>query len=579
MNTFYTSEVNTQMLVYLLKKHRVKKVVASPGTTNICFVASLQQDDYFEIYSSVDERSAAYMACGLAAETGEPVALSCTGATASRNYIPGLTEAFYRKLPVLAVTSTQHTGRIGHHVAQVIDRSRQLNDIVKTSVSIPTIHDEEDRWAYALMLNRALLELRHRGGGPVHINLTTTYSDDFSLKRLPDFPFVERIEHQDQMPQLEGKRVGIFIGAHQRICGSLERAIEEFCESYDSVVICDHTSNYHGRYGVMGSLVSTQAQYRPDCTDMDVLIHIGEVSGAYMAVNAKEIWRVSPDGEVRDTFRRLRYVFEMTEEYFFDYYAGIADGKADMQMHQMWVAEYDKLYGRIPELPFANAWIAMHTLPKIPQKSVLHLGILNTLRNWNFFRADASVCGYANTGGFGIDGAVSSLLGASLADADRLYFGVVGDLAFFYDMNACGNRCFGKNIRLMLINNGVGTEFKNYNHKAAKFGSDADAYMAAAGHYGNKSHKLVRHYAEDLGFEYFSAENKEEFLAHIGRWLETGITDRPMLFEVFTDSRDESDSLRLLYHLASSPAGIAKDVVRKAVGERGVQKLKKILRG
>lgn len=185
MNTFYTSEVNTQMLIYLMKKHGVKKVVASPGTTNICFVASLQQDDFFEIYSSVDERSAAYMACGLAAECGEPVALSCTGATASRNYIPGLTEAFYRKLPVLAVTSTQHTGRIGQHVAQVIDRSNPLNDIVLTSVNIPTIHDEEDRWGYGIMLNKALLELTHRGGGPVHINLTTTYSDDFSVKRLP----------------------------------------------------------------------------------------------------------------------------------------------------------------------------------------------------------------------------------------------------------------------------------------------------------------------------------------------------------------------------------------------------------
>ena len=193
MNTFYTSEINTQMLICLMKKHGIKKVVASPGTTNVCFVASLQQDDFFELYSSVDERSAAYIACGLAAESGEPVALSCTGATASRNYIPGLTEAFYRKLPVLAVTSTQHTGRIGQYVPQVIDRSSPLRDIAKLSVTIPTIHDEEDKWAYGVMLNDALLELRHRGGGPVHINLTTTYSDDFSFRELPDVPVINRI--------------------------------------------------------------------------------------------------------------------------------------------------------------------------------------------------------------------------------------------------------------------------------------------------------------------------------------------------------------------------------------------------
>lgn len=579
MNTFYTSEVNTQMLIYLMKKHGVKKVVASPGTTNICFVASLQQDDFFEIYSSVDERSAAYMACGLAAECGEPVALSCTGATASRNYIPGLTEAFYRKLPVLAVTSTQHTGRIGQHVAQVIDRSNPLNDIVLTSVNIPTIHDEEDRWGYGIMLNKALLELTHRGGGPVHINLTTTYSDDFSVKRLPTCQFIERIEHDGDFPVLAGKRVGIFIGAHRRIEKELEQAIDDFCESYDSVVICDQTSNYHGKYGVMGSLITNQAQYRPQCTQMDVLIHIGEVSGAYMSINAQEVWRVNPDGVVRDTFHKLRYVFEMSEMKFFLHYVNARDVKnTHMAMHQQWLDEYNKLYGKIPELPFSNGWIAKQLAPRMPQNAVLHLGILNTLRNWNFFTTDVSICGYANTGGFGIDGGISSLLGAALADDSRLFFGVIGDLAFFYDMNACGNHYLGKNIRLLLINNGVGTEFKNYNHKAAKFGKDADAYMAAAGHFGNKSRTLVKHYAEDLGFEYMSAENKEEFLANMQRWLEPTVIEQPMLFEVFTDSKDESDALKILYHIDSSAVGIAKSVIKQAVGEKGVHALKRILR-
>lgn len=85
----------------------------------------------FEVYSAVDERAAAFMACGLAEESEEPVVLSCTGATASRNYIPGLTEAYYRHLPVLAITSTQHTGRIGHYYAQVIDRSVTFPDVVK----------------------------------------------------------------------------------------------------------------------------------------------------------------------------------------------------------------------------------------------------------------------------------------------------------------------------------------------------------------------------------------------------------------------------------------------------------------
>lgn len=129
----YSSEQNVQILIYLLKQHNIRKVIASPGTTNINFVASVQFDKYFQVYSCVDERSAAYMACGMAEESGEPVVLTCTGATASRNYVPGLTEAYYRKLPVLAITSTQHPGRVGQNVPQVIDRSTRMKDLVMCS--------------------------------------------------------------------------------------------------------------------------------------------------------------------------------------------------------------------------------------------------------------------------------------------------------------------------------------------------------------------------------------------------------------------------------------------------------------
>ena len=68
MKLIYSNERAAQMLVSLLKQHNIKKIVASPGATNITFVATAMHDPWFEIYSSVDERSAAYIACGLAEE-------------------------------------------------------------------------------------------------------------------------------------------------------------------------------------------------------------------------------------------------------------------------------------------------------------------------------------------------------------------------------------------------------------------------------------------------------------------------------------------------------------------------------
>ena len=117
---YYTDERNVQIVISLLKANGIRKIVASPGTTNITFVGSVQQDPWFEIYSSVDERSAAYIACGLSAESGEPVVLTCTGATASRNYYSGLTEAYYRKLPIVALTSHQGNYRIGQDRKSVV---------------------------------------------------------------------------------------------------------------------------------------------------------------------------------------------------------------------------------------------------------------------------------------------------------------------------------------------------------------------------------------------------------------------------------------------------------------------------
>lgn len=579
MDTFYTNERNVQILISLMKAHGIKKIIASPGTTNIAFVASVQHDQFFKIYSSVDERSAAYLACGLAAESGEPVALSCTGATASRNYVPGLTEAFYRKLPVLAITSTQHTGRVGQMIPQVIDRSAQMNDIVKLSVQLPTVHDADDEWACVVSVNKALLELRRRGGGPVHINLTTTYSRDFSVKELPRARVINRICHGGVFPELKAGRVGIFVGAHVQWDGDLMRLVDDFCAAYDGAVFCDHTSNYRGNYRVFPALVCSQARYSTPARKFDVLIHIGEISGSYMGFAAGQVWRVSPDGEVCDAFQKLRYVFEMEEKDFFRHYVSESpENVAKTAFLDEWLSECAKISAKVPDLPFSNVWIAQQTASKLPDGCALHLGILNSLRAWNFFETPDTVTGYSNTGGFGIDGGVSSLIGASLANREKLYFGIMGDLAFFYDMNVVGNRHVGKNVRVMLINNGRGTEFRNYSHSAAKFGDDADLYMAAAGHFGSKSHRLIKHYAEDLGYEYMSASNKEEYMANVGRFVTPELTDRPMLFEVFTDSEDESKALEIVNHLETSPEGMAKEAARKILGPTGVQALKKILK-
>ena len=168
-------------------------------------------------------------------------------------------------------------------------------------------------------------------------------------------------------------------------------------------------------------------------------------------------------------------------------------------------------------------------------------------------------------------------MGAALADRERLHFLVVGDLAFFYDMNAVANRHMGNNVRILLINNGCGTEFKNYNHFAARFGEGADDFIAAVGHYGRQSRELIRNYAENLGFTYISAGTKKEYLERVQLFLNPEAAEKPVLFEVFTHPEEESAALERMNQILVSPPTVtdkAKQAAKGILGEKGVSALK-----
>ena len=394
MTKYYTDEKNVQIVIALLKGHGIRKVIASPGTANSPLTASLQIDPYFEMYSSVDERSAAYMACGLSTESGEPVVISCTGATASRNYLSGLTEAYYRKLPILAITSTQAVARVGHHIAQVIDRSSIPKDVAKLSVTLPIIKDEEDLWECEIKTNRAILELKRYGGGPAHINLSTNSLQTFTTKELPKVRIIDRITTTNEFPVLPQGRVAVFVGAHPVMSKEQAELIDRFCTANNAVVFCDHTSNYKGKYRVLYSLAACQQMFDNASNLPDILIHIGEITGDYynLRIGGKQVWRVSEDGEIRDTFRRLFYVFQMPELNFFEHYIKNVNNNADKDSYlKICKEQLNELYNKIPELPFSNIWIASKMAHRIPEGSTVHFGILNSLRSWNFFELPYSV--------------------------------------------------------------------------------------------------------------------------------------------------------------------------------------------
>lgn len=551
----YSDEKNVQITLALLKEHGIRRIIANPGSSNLSFVGSVQSDEYFDVYSAVDERHAAYLACGMAAESGEPVVLNCTGATSSRDYMPGLTEAYYRKLPILVITSSQINSHYGQLWAQMTDRLHPPKDVVNKTVDCPVIHTEQDESDCARYVNEAILELTRHGGGPAHINLQISHKTTFSATQLPTVRKIARISLCDEVwpPMPPNAKILIWIGSHKKFSGAEISSIETFVRNHNAVVLCDHTSSYSGFGSVVSAILCSQGiRNVPKYIGLvpDLIVHIGEISGdaptnGYLTKLAP-VWRVNPDGEIRDRLGRLEKVFEMEEKCFFDHYKQIAECKG--QYLESWKQAVDDCRNKMPELPFSNPWIAKQLCDKLPENATIHFSILNSLRSWNYFAKNAAVESMCNVGGFGIDGCTSTLLGAALIQRYRLYFLVTGDLAFFYDLNSLGNRHIGTNVRILLVNNGAGGEFHMYNNATSQFGEHTSDYIAAGGHFGKQSRTIVKHYAEDLGFKYISASSKDEFDKYAPEFL-LAESQQSIIFECFTTLQDDSRALELLNKL------------------------------
>lgn len=112
-----------------------------------------------------------YYGIGLAQQTKSPVACICTSGTAVSNYLPGMTEAFYQDVPIVAITADKDPYRLNQLMLQKTQQVNIFESVTKKSVNLPVVRGGNDRWYCERLINEALSELDHHGTGPVHINI------------------------------------------------------------------------------------------------------------------------------------------------------------------------------------------------------------------------------------------------------------------------------------------------------------------------------------------------------------------------------------------------------------------------
>lgn len=581
----FTILENARIVIALLKKHHIRHIVLSPGGSNIPIVQGVQQDPFFKCYSVVDERSAMYFAIGLYLQTGEPIATSCTSAQATRNYLPGLTEAFYKKVPILAITMSKHPKYLGQEYMQCPIQTSLPVDAVKKSYSLPRIKDDHDRALCIRTANEAILELTHHGTGPVQLNIeeldSETWILDDGITSLPDVRAIERISYwtENNPQEFNRKRVMLLIGEHLPFSEEEETAIDAFADSHDVLIYCNHTSNYRGRYAMNANPVAAtmtpelfQRQYMPD-----ILITIGGITGDYyiylLLFNASsdsfEHWRVDVDGNVVDTYGKLSRIYEMRPVDFFR--SMTSTSAVNHSYYDLWKSASDTMSYDF-DIPLSNLFAAISLAPHVPANSYVNYAILNSLRVWSFVQIPNSIHSFSNVAAFGIDGCLSTAIGESVT-TDALCFHITGDLAFFYDMNALGIRHIKNNMRILLCNNNGGMEFK--------FGglykqTDVSSYIAADNHF-----KSSEGWSRTNGFRYIPVHTKAEFIDMIEEFVSP--SDSPILVEVFTTPENERKANETFFQKnlkGTSAENISKrlkEYVKGLIGAKGLEIVKKAI--
>lgn len=541
--------ISNDILIKFLKKHNVHKLVLSSGTRNIPFVSSVEVDDWFECFSVVDERNAAFFGMGLAQQTNEPVVIACTSGTAVSNYVTGITEAFYSHVPLIAITFDRSPYVLDQLETQKIDQMSIFSSITKANVELPMIKDDEDIWYCERLLNEAFISLHQHGTGPIHINIPLVGSTnelwEKQNKKEDTIKYIEYYSYETNnweeiSDELGDKRILFVIGQNTTMTSQEKERLNEIIYKLNAVVLNDNLTNFKSRNSVNPEIIikaldgNSIIPYLPD-----IVITYGanfqeRIKDLLKANERKfEHWLITEDGKVKDCFRSQTKLFECSISYFVDRISDTVR-HANGEYLRLWKKLNDCLAVR--DLPFSNFSVVRDFSVAIPENSILHLSILNATRLMQFFDLSESITVYSNANSFGIDGCLPTFLGQAYA-FDGPAFIVIGDLAFFYAMNAMGIKHIKNNVHVLLINNGGGAEF----HIVPSHNELATIDL----HIGASHNQNAEGWIKSLGFEYIAANNSEDFKTKLKQFVDT--RDKPIVLEVFTDLETDGQTVLETY--------------------------------
>jgi 2-succinyl-5-enolpyruvyl-6-hydroxy-3-cyclohexene-1-carboxylate synthase len=469
----------------------VKDVVISPGSRSTPIAMIMAEHPDLRLHIHVDERSAAFFALGMAKASRNPTVLLCTSGTAAANYFPAIAEANLSRVPLIVITADRPHELRDVGAPQAMDQVNLYGKHVKWFVEMSHPEGSIEMLRYTrTVAGRAVATALSSPAGPVHLNfpLREPLVPDLTSETL--FVMAERENGYVHIEQGH-----LSLNAHQLhliadelnkrtngliVCGEMEspafaEAVTKLAEKLQYPIIADPLSQLRsGKHKFVHIIDSYDTFLRNEDAvnhlTPDVIIRFGAMPiskafSLFMKKNEQATQYVIDGGEGwRDPSLLTTNMIYCDEVQFCDSLLPLLNENQDTLFVEKWqqINEITKAaLLRIKENESLSEGRLFNELVELlPDGATLFVGNSMPIRDVDtfFYNNAKSIRIMANRGANGIDGIISSALGAGTVH--KPMYLVLGDLTFFHDLNGLiASKLYNIDLRVIVINNNGGGIF------------------------------------------------------------------------------------------------------------------------
>ncbi|HEY3430642.1 MAG TPA: 2-succinyl-5-enolpyruvyl-6-hydroxy-3-cyclohexene-1-carboxylic-acid synthase [Cyclobacteriaceae bacterium] len=520
----------------LCARKNLTNAVLCPGSRCAPFTVAFSRHSKITTRTFSDERSAGFVALGMAQQSGTPSILVCTSGTAAYNFAPAVAEAFFSQTPLIVFTADRPAEWIAQHDGQTIYQQEIFGQHVKKSFQLPQEYDHPDSlWAINRIVNEAINLSLEQPRGPVHIN--APFREPLYPEPKEKFGFTNEVrvmeqvltnyalpaEHTENLLQELNKFTKILIVAGQHdYDNALLAALTGFLKNQPIPVVGDIISNLNSIEQVVrhSDVFLGQApdgvkkSLRPELVITFGKSVISKNLKLFLRkFSPKAHWHIQPAGPVADPFQSITRVINTTPVNFFNSLQTIVKSKEfenqkRVNYQKLWEVEERRavrcLKEFLPTEAFGELELVHEIIRQLPPLGNLHLANSMSVRYANMVGlndANKNINVFSNRGTSGIDGCTSTAVGHSFIN-ELPNILITGDLAFFYDRNSFWHNYPLPNLRVVVLNNHGGIIFNMIDGPASL--PERDEYFVT------RQNLNAQKLCEEFDFDYLKLDNKRK---------------------------------------------------------------------